>query len=844
MGEDIFTWLINTPSFKGQYASVIKESVTLQFGNVPQEQPTLDWNYLLKCASFLAQSESSFMRDAALRIAQHCLHKASKLQLEQIDSAKFILDVLANRQAIKLAFDKGLLSEQSTLTGNFLGNVNWIKNQVKNSVWLRSGQRLDVNAFQASLWDALDRYQHISISAPTAAGKSYIVKQWIADQIASLKQTVFVYVVPTRALIAEVELDFQREFSDLIKSSRISITPFPFAHLSNEDKPCIYVLTQERFQLLLAQGIGRIDVLVIDEAYKLADGDRGILLQHVIEKAIQKHPTAKVVYISPQAKNPEALVEQTPSSFSRRYEDVTVNQNLIWATQIRGKKWKLDICHPNGNISLGEVSLPANPAPASLKLPMMAVTLGRSGYNIIYVNGAAEAEKTAQQICDLIGVDNQLEEKKINDLIDLCKKAIHREYKLAEVLKYGVAFHYGNIPVLIKEEVETLFKEGLIKFLVCTSTLVEGVNLPCRNIFIRAPKRGNGNPMSPADFWNLAGRAGRWGKDFQGNIVCLDPIVWDAPQEKTLMPIEKATEETLRRPVDLIAFITDEAPRNVAVSQKNLESMASYLAISRITFGSLRHLKWLQSMDPNRLSELEEVVENFISTFQNVPHEIVINHPGISPSAMQVMISYFSSGGEAPEDLMVPFSTDTNAIDKFVITLRRMHGRLTNEFGDNDGYLFRQAIVTVHWMQGRSINQIITERKKAIPTESIHLAIRNVLSDIETVARYKAPKFLSCYNDLLKHFYTMSGRNDLAAEIDDITLFLEMGVNTTTHLSLLNLGLSRTSAVELKAYITADDLSEAQCLEWLTNENNNWQSRELPEIVKREVERMLDIHIT
>src|ERR1019366_7619849 len=78
------------------------------------------------------------------------------------------------------------------------------------------------------------------------------------------------------------------------------------------------------------------------------------------------------------------------------------------------------------------------------------------------------------------------------------------------------------MPTLLRSEIERLFKEGTIRFLVCTSTLVEGVNLACRTIVVRGPRKGRTKPMGPHDFWNLAGRAGRWGQDFNGNIVCVD----------------------------------------------------------------------------------------------------------------------------------------------------------------------------------------------------------------------------------------------------------------------------------------------------------------------------------
>jgi hypothetical protein len=222
----------------------------------------------------------------------------------------------------------------------------------------------------------------------------------------------------------------------------------------------------------------------------------------------------------------------------------------------------------------------------------------------------------------------------------------------------------------------------------------------------------------------------------------------------------------------------------------------------------------------------------------------VAKHPGISPLAMREMLIYFEKYEEKErENLLVPFASDTDSVQKYVQVLQRIFNRLTNQLGKG-GAAFRAAIVTVHWMQGRSISRIIQERQKALKkVEEVHITIRSVLEDIESIARYKAPKFLSCYNDLLKYFFLKVGNTQLANEIvDDIALYLEMGVNTKTQLSLLNLGLSRTSAVEVKEFIISNDLSEMECINWFTKPLNDWRSLAMPEIVKREIEKILKIH--
>ncbi|WP_271500718.1 helicase-related protein, partial [Bradyrhizobium sp. CCBAU 11357] len=115
------------------------------------------------------------------------------------------------------------------------------------------------------------------------------------------------------------------------------------------------------------------------------------------------------------------------------------------------------------------------------------VSIGRAGGNVIYVNRASDAETVAEILCQFI--KNEIADPELTAPSELCEKAVHPKFKLRRFVKNGVAFHYGNIPQLIRTEVERLFSSGKINFLVCTSTLIEGVNLSCRSVFMRNPKR-------------------------------------------------------------------------------------------------------------------------------------------------------------------------------------------------------------------------------------------------------------------------------------------------------------------------------------------------------------------
>ena len=87
------------------------------------------------------------------------------------------------------------------------------------------------------------------------------------------------------------------------------------------------------------------------------------------------------------------------------------------------------------------------------------------------------------------------------------KNEVHGDYYLADLVSKGVAYHIGYLPTSIRQRIEDLFKAGKITALFCTSTLVEGVNLPADNLFITDYRNGQ-KDMRPIDYSRLDGRVG------------------------------------------------------------------------------------------------------------------------------------------------------------------------------------------------------------------------------------------------------------------------------------------------------------------------------------------------
>jgi hypothetical protein len=106
------------------------------------------------------------------------------------------------------------------------------------------------------------------------------------------------------------------------------------------------------------------------------------------------------------------------------------------------------------------------------------------------------------------------------------------------------------------------------------------------------------------------------------------------------------------------------------------------------------------------------------------------------------------------------------------------------------------------------------------------------------VARFKAPKYLSAYVDVLNHHLEQTARSDLAARSNNLELFLEFGVGSQTMISMIGLGLSRSSAVELDEWLGNSSLDEEAVLDRL--QTRSWEGLTIPSIVKREINEVIE----
>lgn len=813
--------IYNLNSFRRQYEALLTLSVCETIPRLVWNKDKsdllsqIDWSNMLSIASLFSYCDESKYLDAALRIAQTCLSQDVTSE-NQKNAAAFILDNLTNKPAIKIALDKQYLKNNFRDNYPFALRVQQSKSDIEHTIIINDKIFL-LNRFQKEVYSAYKHNETISISAPTSAGKSYILCTLLLEELTEGNKNI-VYVVPTRALISQVETDLRALLKQYNLESQTNVTTVPPQDDVDIEKSNIFVFTQERLHwFLYGNSNVQVDILIVDEAHKIEDGNRGILLQQKIEDVVKTNPRIKVFFSSPFTSNPEILLENVINNSKKckvNTQFVAVNQNLLYVTQVprKIKEWQIQLCTIEKNILLGYVIMADRPTSERHKVVHIAYqTLNRGGC-LIYSNGAADAENTASLLFNLLPEHNV--DAEVEELIELVKKTIHAQYVLARVLSKGIAFHYGNMPLLIRSEIERLFSVGKIEYLICTSTLLEGVNLPAKSIIIRKPSRGKGNPLNQNDFWNLAGRAGRLGKEYSGNIFCIEPSKWDIQPEpnKTKQEIKRALNIVESKGDELLDYIRRGAPRREALDRPDLDAAFGYFYIRYV----LEKEKALSTPFYDRLLQELQVVQSQVT----LPSSIVKKNPGISPLAQQSLYDYFTEHIDVIDTLIPVYPNDSNAFEEYK--------SLVEIIGQTISYYPQQlnasrAILLINWMSGRPLSYLISKSYDSYMRKHYHKklseVIREVMDNVESFVRYQFAKDSSCYVDILRYVLELNGKRDLLESIPQLSLWLEFGVSQKTHLSLLALGLSRNTVLELTNYIISTEKSQEECLAWLRSLN-------------------------
>lgn len=795
----------------------------------------------VNAATILACSQKPEQRLAAFKIATCAYELFEKSDFPFDLALRVVLTRLGNFPAILTKTD--VRDSQEYLPWLLASEELFFSDQ---RTVIINGKSFELTDFQFNLWADLSKKLSVALSAPTSAGKSFILESYLSS-VTIAKDICVLYIVPTRALISQVASDFTKVFENLAGSSPDILTVPPDKEKKLPPR-AIFVMTQERTQLaIMSHADFAPDIIVVDEAQSIADGARGVLLQFVIDDLIARKPDAQILFASPTIRNLEVFKKLfgLHDLVQRVSKEPTVSQNFI-AVDIRSSTKglvRIRTAQPESgqDVFLGDVTIGQTLASRTDKLVQVPAFLGQGQANLIYANTADEAERIAIQMADKLYERETTQARE--DLASLAEEAVHNSYVLAQCVRKGIGFHYGNIPTVLRLAIEKSFKNGDLDYLVCTSTLLQGVNMPAKNIFIYKPKKGIKTKMESPDFWNLSGRAGRLLREFQGNIFLIDYEKWDSllldgPRDIEVIPamqniITKDTAELTNLILDLSATDRKKAEQGVETTFVRLLSdlKAGTLSQTLERIGISEFLSLGQ--------ELTNALESAAKTI-HLPGNVIKQTPSVSAHKQQQLYNFLiekiAEKDQDPARLLPAHPRDSNAFNSYAAILEICHAIILEHDIEKKLHRFH-AVMACKWMRGEPLPQIIAEQLARNPDKHPRTVIRNALDVIENKIRFQTLRLLGCYCSLLSHALIEANQKEVAESMPAVQLFLEVGASDRTMISLIELGLSRTVALKLNEASADKNLDVDAARAWLLN--RPLQSFNLSHLLEEDVEEVI-----
>ena len=311
------------------------------------------------------------------------------------------------------------------------------------------------------------------------------------------------------------------------------------------------------------------------------------------------------------------------------------------------------------------------------------------------------------------------------------------------------------------------------------------------------------------------------------------------PTKRSTYPITPATDGVLNNLDEFVSYINSGATVDAGPKKAEFDQLVSYLITQFSSTDGLSRSPACAALSVDQRAQLENSIKQVTDSL-TVPIEIATRNPGISPFAMQRLLKYFQERTKPIEQLLPVLPESQDAVQVFNNIFGRINSHLAPVFAPPQR-TYALAIVVVDWMRGLTLNRLIgaliTYNEKNNREYELAKLIRSVMEDVEQVARFLAPRYISCYTDVLRHHLLKVDRKDLAEQIPDVTVWLEFGASQQTQLSMMGAGLSRTTAIALSEFIVDDNLTESEVLQRISA--LSLESLGLPLAIQREVTALM-----
>ena len=469
--------------------------------------------------------------------------------------------------------------------------------------------------FQIQACHAVEDGKGVLVAAPTGAGKT-VVGEFAAFSALSRGKKCF-YTTPIKALSNQKFFEFVERFGE----DRVGLLTGDTNVNSDAD---VLVMTTEVLRNMLyanSSTLTNLGSVVMDEVHYLADKFRGAVWEEVL---IHLMESVQVISLSATVSNAEEFgewlgeVRGSTEVIVSEIRPIPLYQHVLIGNRL------IDLFSEPGRVNpeilgLEREALRRQKAPRGRRdryddsenrltradiidklqrenlLPAITFIFSRAGCD-------AAVKQCLQAGIKLTSAEERLEivttaQRYTQNLAEEDLEVLgYRDWLLA--LERGIAAHHAGLLPSFKGAVEDLFKRGLVKAVFATETLALGINMPARTVVLEKLTKWNGEAhvsITPGEYTQLTGRAGRRGIDIEGNaVVQWSPTVDSATAaglaSTRTYPLRSSFTPSYNMSINLIARFGRERARG------SLESSFAQFQADRAVVGLVRQIRKNESL--------------------------------------------------------------------------------------------------------------------------------------------------------------------------------------------------------------------------------------------------------
>ncbi|MGM5484522.1 MAG: DEAD/DEAH box helicase [Nanobdellota archaeon] len=418
---------------------------------------------------------------------------------------------------------------------------------------------LELDKFQEEAISHIDEDKSVIVSAGTGTGKTLIADYLIEKSINEGSRVI--YTSPIKALSNQKFKDFKALYGDKIGllTGDVSI---------NEDAQILIMTTEIYRNMLLSKDpiCDTISYVIFDEIHYINDIERGTIWE---ESIIFASSNTKMLALSATIPNANELRDWISSLRPEEvalvyYEDRAVPLNHMFFEHFNGlmereempkkiKELKSYARHSPGKKGKKKKPRLHSPEIARNQFLDLVHELKQKEWMpcIFFSFSRKTCEMKADKVAKKMNLLSKEERTRVAEIIPkyITAEASHlKSVKLVRnALMKGAGVHHAGILPAVKELVEHLFSEGLVKVLFATETFAVGINMPAKAVCFSSMEKFDGisfRHLTTKEYFQMAGRAGRRGIDNVGySIVLLEP---DFADTKKLMYITEKDRDPIR----------------------------------------------------------------------------------------------------------------------------------------------------------------------------------------------------------------------------------------------------------------------------------------------------------